>query len=103
MRSIFGWSLPPGCKHLPGEDEPDGPVVLNCSCCGSFLPHKADRTEPWKDKVHCNGKVLESECGPISACGNYQDHPPHDVVAACGYTEYRRCSRCGTENQKIIA
>ena len=26
-RSIFGWSLPPGCGRLPGE-EPDPPCVL---------------------------------------------------------------------------
>lgn len=30
MRSgIFGWSLPPGCGRLPGEEDP-GP----CACCG---------------------------------------------------------------------
>jgi len=30
--SIFGWSLPPGCGSLPGE-EPDPP----CECCGKGI------------------------------------------------------------------
>ncbi len=29
MRSIFGWSLPPGCGTLPGE-ESEAPCCENC-------------------------------------------------------------------------
>jgi hypothetical protein len=32
MMGIFGWSLPPGCSTLPGEEQ-DGP----CDVCGKEL------------------------------------------------------------------
>jgi len=44
---IFGWSLPPGCSTLPGE-EPE-PVQPRCACCGAFLPYAADS---WETREH---------------------------------------------------
>ncbi len=55
MRSVFGWSYPPGCSGPP-DDGPDGP----CEVCG----------EP----------VLKCKCPECPVCGNwgdpkcYQDH-----------------------------
>ena len=49
---IFGWSLPPGCHTLPGE-EPEAPQP-RCHC-GSFL--KAQPDEVW----HTQRRV--QDCG----------------------------------------
>jgi len=57
MRSVFGWSLPPGCRTLPGE-EPVGP----CETCGG---------DPEGDSCVC------PECHVCHLVGNtvcYDDH-----------------------------
>jgi hypothetical protein len=52
---IFGWSLPPGCTTLPGE-EPDGP----CEVCGKAI-----------DDCICPECP---ECGEIGAPDCYAHH-----------------------------
>ena len=45
--SPFGWSLPPGCHTLPG-DEMREPETLRCEFCGEPLPIQPDSSE-WKE------------------------------------------------------
>ena len=46
MSRLFGWSYPPGCSGLPGDDCPEPP-----ECCGDFM----DETE--------DGAYVCPECG----------------------------------------
>lgn len=52
---IFGWSLPPGCGSLPGEEDP-GP----CQVCG-------------KDEDHCICPECP-ECGTVGDPKCYENH-----------------------------
>ncbi len=58
MRGIFGWSLPPGCGTLPGE-EPCPP----CAMCG--------RDPEGDDGCIC---VECPECGEVGAPDCYKAH-----------------------------
>lgn len=118
---MFGWSLPPGCGTLPGE-EPDGfelQMAHRCKC-GSFLPAKPDRTEPWEDSMQCDGKTeaIEQEISEgeiqilgesyrgktykvhIASCGLDHDHAPHKQTFNAGVTSVFVCRKCGKETKK---
>lgn len=59
MRNIFGWSLPPGCRTLPGE-EPTPP----CEVCGGDPEGDVD-----------NGCICpECECGETGNPDCYERH-----------------------------
>jgi hypothetical protein len=91
--SIFGWSLPPGCHTLPGE-EPE-PVQPRCEHCQAYLPWKPDAEQTWESKQHCDGKTISVEWGRVSECGQETDHEPHDEVMYAGVTQTWTCKRCG--------
>jgi hypothetical protein len=120
MRSAFGWSLPPGCGRLPGEE----PEVVQLRCkCGAFLPTKPDRTEPWEEATDCDGKISSAECeysedevrilGEFrgrkfmvyrASCGEEvggQDakHAPHREIIAGGTHSFYTCRNCGAETK----
>lgn len=75
--TIFGWSLPPGCHTLPGE-EPEGPcdvcgqdvdycICPECSECGSvgditcYIDHGLRRSEEQKFLREITDRQLEAE------------------------------------------
>jgi hypothetical protein len=65
IMGIFGWSLPPGCGTLPGE-EPDPP----CAACGK-----------WIDDCIC------PEC-PVCGCqGDPQCYEAHGMVRSAEQVE----------------
>lgn len=67
---IFGWSLPPGCSTLPGE-EPEEPIALRCKYCGRYVSKEVDHSEPVE----------------------YRDED--DRVIWADYIDWYSCSRCG--------
>jgi hypothetical protein len=56
MRNIFGWSYPPGCSSVPG-DEPDGP--LDCPIC-------ADEVELSEECPTCKQDMLCPKHGCVA-------------------------------------
>lgn len=120
-RSIFGWSLPPGCslRDIEGPPEQSQP---QCNLCHSFLPFKAERIEHGEHTKPCDGKIVSYECeyneGLISILGedyrgktykiyyscdgevgeNTKDHEPHNVFMYDWSKEIRTCKRCGHVN-----
>lgn len=118
-RHPFGWSLPPGVTTLPGEE--DAPRQMRCKC-GSFLPSKPFKTEPWEDGTDCDGKVTPHETeyteGEIrilgeefrgkkytvyySPCGEQDSltpHKPHREIHMTGAVEFYRCRKCGATTE----
>ncbi len=121
-RNVFGWSLPPGCTTLPGE-EPDAyelQMAHRCSKCGAFLRAKADRGKPWEHYTDCDGTIssYESEYDAASVqilgeeyrgkkytvymvpCGEEVSgpdarHKPHREIHAAGTLLSYDCRRCG--------
>jgi hypothetical protein len=91
MRSIFGWSYPPGCSGPPEDNEP---VVLRCSK-GHFLPAKPIRSEPWEASTECKGVALEG--GDECLCGKVGAHAPHKVVWDNGVHDVYFCKKCRAE------
>lgn len=129
MRNIFGWSLPPGCTTLPG-DEPDAlelRMAHRCKC-GAFLPNNPERTEPWEDATECDGKVeaydqpydegsiqilgeeyrgktykvYVASCGAMLKNAN-ERHAPHREVHNAGTTGFYRCGKCNHLSKKDYA
>lgn len=101
--SKFGWSLPPGCTTLPGENEPDGPPLYRCTHCGAFLPQKADRTEQWEAAEECDGGAICPEIGLLlSMCGSSTPHAPHRFVMDCGTLLVWDCRKCKKETKSAI-
>jgi hypothetical protein len=122
MRSIFGWSLPPGCSTLPGDivERPQP----RCFDCNAFLPFKPEKVEPWEQGYDCDGKVkcakieydeteirilgeefrgkkykvFYTDCEPEGCDEKTPNHGPHKVITWAGTTEYRTCKRCGNVN-----
>lgn len=70
MRSIFGWSLPPGCNSVPG-DEPQPPCCEEC-------PEDVFENCPGQDKCQevyfagnpacCFDHKIEMTCGECGEC-----------------------------------
>jgi hypothetical protein len=98
-RSVFGWSLPPGCGRLPGE-EPE-PVQPRCSHCNGFLPWKPDRTENWESwtkvpveyaRKHDGMKYGECKCHRLTDDPNVVEE-----IEWAGTTLIWTCKRCGKE------
>jgi hypothetical protein len=121
-RSIFGWSLPPGCTLRDIEGSPEIPQ-LRCNQCNGFLPTKVERVEHGQNSQHCDGKIKSYECeyneGLINILGeeyrgktykiyyscdgdevdeNTKDHLPHDILVSLWSKEFRTCKKCGHEN-----
>lgn len=95
MRSIFGWSYPPGCNSVPG-DEPEVQQP-HCRKCGKFLSWKSTRSEPWEASTQCDGEV---GIDGLAACGYAgQNHAPHKVIWDAGEHYFHRCNSCGTETK----
>lgn len=93
-RGIFGWSYPPGCNAVPG-DEPEIQQP-HCRKCGRFLSWTPDRTENWETVTECDGI---DENG-LSLCGfGRGNHSPHKVVWESGTNQFHKCNNCGTETQ----
>jgi RNase P subunit RPR2 len=91
MRSIFGWSYPPGCNSVPG-DEPEV-RQLQCKKCKGFLSW----TEPWESATWCNGEVDETG---LAMCGYAMNkHTPHKEIWDAGVSQFHTCTKCGTENR----
>lgn len=86
MRSIFGWSYPPGCSGPPDEPEYEQP---RCTC-GAYLSFKADRVEPWESSSQCDGK---------EGCDNPLPHAPHKIIWDAGATQIVICKKCKKENK----
>jgi hypothetical protein len=98
--SVFGWSLPPGCTTLPGENEPDERVLYRCSACGGFLREKPDRTEDKEGWAHCLGWTGTEEWPQqCAACDSDKIHGPHKFLIAQWKEFFRICGRCGHENK----
>lgn len=76
----FGWSLPPGCRRLPGEEQ-EGPVALKCPTCGRFIKIKQTRAEPWEDSFVND----DPRFGLVG----------EKIILAADVTLYYTCSRCG--------
>lgn len=80
---IFGWSYPPGCNSVPG-DEPDPPcevcggdvdlepgdggcICPECPVCGAYgyphcyISHGLRRTEEQKFSLECNLRKWEAD------------------------------------------
>ena len=88
MRSIFGWSYPPGCSGPPEDYE--APVV-RCKC-GAFAGGKANflRLEPWESATQCDGS-------PDSCYEQAGKHEPHKIVWDNGAYQVFQCTKCGEE------
>lgn len=126
MRSVFGWSLPPGCGRLPGEepDPHDLQMAHRCSKCGGFLRMKPDQSVPWEDGFDCDGKITSCEVEysegevrilgedfkgktfPVhrASCGEEVStpdahHAPHHTTYAAGMTNTYVCRQCGHETK----
>lgn len=101
-RSIFGWSLPPGCRNLPGE-EPEY-VQPHCTQCGGFLKDKPDSTSyrsyvmtDCGDRLPLNQdnikswRVIEAPWG---------DDPWYEwSFETSEIIRHHICKRCGHDNQ----
>jgi len=94
VRSIFGWSLPPGCGRLPGE-EPE-PAQPRCNC-GALLPYKPDRTEHVEVKAQCDGQIGEYDPLGLTPCYRTDTHEPHQFVTDCLTIAIWDCKRCKKE------
>ena len=79
----------------PPWSDPDWGAQPRCEVCGCWLRDKADSTEDFEDKVHCDGTVGE-EYG--AACGKLQAHAPHDEVMWAWVRVHRICKNCGHDN-----
>ena len=123
MKSIFGWSLPPGVSKLPGDEPDPSEIRLSHRCsCGAFLPMKADRTLPYEDVTECDGRVTTHEEGydeslvrilgeefrdktyPVyfAPCGvmhGPETHAPHKIVNWAGTVSFTACRKCGKVNE----
>lgn len=96
---IFGWSLPPGCSTLPGE-EPE-PVQPRCGCCGAFLS--------WDSSSSRKKAVVEKDCGSRAPAGaknveKIESPWPGEKWYSWEYhfdlkVEVWVCSNCGMENE----
>lgn len=82
----FGWSLPPGCGRLPGE-EPQESISLRCRKCGRFIKMQVTRSEPWEDS-YINDDLQFGVVG-------------EKVILAAGMTDYYACSLCGEVSDPI--
>ena len=92
MRSIFGWSYPPGCSGPPEYPEYQ---PLRCKHCKSFIGGKPVRRERWEQSLDCGGSTTNSEGD--SGCGIFGTHPPHKVIYDAGTYDVYVCKRCGKE------
>lgn len=63
--SLFGWSLPPGCGKLPGEEDDGFRVCPKCK--GDCEPPPDDQWEPVIDEDgcvdHCEATYTCPTCG----------------------------------------
>jgi hypothetical protein len=94
IMGIFGWSYPPGCNSVPG-DEPDPPCEIcggdievepedggcicpECPVCGSYgdprcyIEHGSRRTEEQKFSLVCNERKWEYDNWCIEESYYYQ-------------------------------
>ena len=71
----WNWNLPPGCRTLPGEEEP--PPQYKCSECGAFLP--------WEPNEEVKDQPVYSEWDPKT----------ETEKVVLGDLSAWRCKRCG--------
>ena len=102
---IFGWSLPPGCTTLPGEEaeqhdnryfaeafpDADSPAELyrqlyKYTACGPYL---SVRIQYWDDPTHSEGnpQLVEKtiHCDGLRALGTWADMDKAGKLAVCFY------------------
>jgi hypothetical protein len=75
----IGWDI----ERMREEEMAERALLcLTCQRCKGFLKNRPDRTTPWQDTgVAPDGKVY---------------------VIMAGTSEYRKCSRCGYENEVVL-
>jgi len=76
MSSIFGWSLPPGCGSLPGEED-DG--LRDCPKCGGeafYIEAEITATEiPYLCEECGHRWIVPNDSGPEAPDLELEDAP----------------------------
>ena len=104
MSRLFGWSLPPGCGTLPGE-EPE-PQPLRCSHCGGFLKQSADSIERREFVSTDYGPAQPQNLEHILSIEPIEPPPFDDGATWYEWTfqdyemiRHHLCARCGHDNR----
>jgi hypothetical protein len=93
-RSIFGWSLPPGCSGTPFDEDHEY-HALHCNKCNAFISLKPYSVKGVEQKCNCCGDPEEM----FDLCPKVGKHEPHEIVLDTYCEETRVCKRCGHENK----